>query len=110
MTSQIEPWISAAESAQIATLEAVFEKIEEGQIAVEDAMQALDQARKLLNKEEPEPEETPEGQDTTEQDMWIGEGDSSGARVRKNREKKVEKQKGESIYAKLDGNLGLINE
>ncbi|KAI4863738.1 hypothetical protein F4820DRAFT_426075 [Hypoxylon rubiginosum] len=110
VTSQIEPWISAAESAQIATLEAVFEKIEEGQIAVEDAMQALDQARKLLNKEEPEPEETPEGQDTTEQDMWIGEGDSGGARVRKNREKKVEKQKGESIYAKLDGNLGLINE
>ncbi|KAI6093777.1 hypothetical protein F4821DRAFT_5033 [Hypoxylon rubiginosum] len=110
VTSQIEPWISAADSAQIATLEAVFDRVEEGQVAAEDAMQALDQARKLLNKEKAETEETPEGQDASEQDMWVGEEDNGGARVRKNREKKVEKQKGESIYAKLDGNLGLINE
>ncbi|KAI1764815.1 hypothetical protein GGR53DRAFT_492666 [Hypoxylon sp. FL1150] len=110
VTSQIEPWISAADSAQIATLEAVFEKVEEGQVAAEDAMQALDQARKLLNKEKAEPEGVHEEQDTAEQDMWVGEEGNSGTRVRKNREKKVEKQKGESIYAKLDGNLGLINE
>ncbi|KAI1779964.1 hypothetical protein F4818DRAFT_401224 [Hypoxylon cercidicola] len=110
VTSQIEPWISAADSAQIATLEAVFEKVEEGQVAAEDAMQALDEARKLLNKEEAKPEETPEEQGTSEQDMWIGEEDGGATRVRKNRGKKVEKQKGESIYAKLDGNLGLINE
>ncbi|KAI0176262.1 hypothetical protein GGR52DRAFT_540197 [Hypoxylon sp. FL1284] len=109
-TGQVEPWIAAAESAQIATLEAVFEKVEEGQVAAEDAMQALDEARKLLNKEEAAPEELSEGKDATEQDIWVGEEDSSRARVRKNREKKVEKQKGESIYAKLDGNLGLINE
>ncbi|KAI1404710.1 hypothetical protein F4819DRAFT_97030 [Hypoxylon fuscum] len=110
VTNQIEPWISAANSAQIATLEAVFEKVEEGQIAAEDAMQALEQVRKLLNKEEGEAEQSQEPS-TSEHDMWLGDEDeNSGARTRKNREKKAEKQQGESIYAKLDGNLGLINE
>ncbi|KAI2629760.1 hypothetical protein GGR54DRAFT_278303 [Hypoxylon sp. NC1633] len=110
VVSQIEPWISAANSAQIATLEAVFEKVEEGQVAAEDAMQALDQVRKLLNKDE-EPVESQKDQDNAEPDMWVGEDDENGeTRVRKHSEKKVEKQKGESIYAKLDGNLGLINE
>ncbi|KAI0383850.1 hypothetical protein F5Y04DRAFT_22582 [Hypomontagnella monticulosa] len=110
VTSQVEPWISAAQSAQIATLEAVFEKVEEGQLAAEDAMQALEQVRKLLNKEEKQPEE-PRGEgDGAERDMWVGDDENSGARVRKNREKKLEKQKAQSIYAKLDGNLGLINE
>ncbi|KAI8966022.1 hypothetical protein F5Y11DRAFT_236571 [Daldinia sp. FL1419] len=111
VTDQIEPWISAAHSAQIATLEAVFEKVEEGQIAAEDAMQALDEVRKLLNKEVAEPEQSPGEGSGGERDMWIGEDEeTSGTRVRKNREKKVEKPKGQSIYAKLDGNLGLINE
>ncbi|KAI1459004.1 hypothetical protein F4805DRAFT_98182 [Annulohypoxylon moriforme] len=110
VTSQVEPWISAANSAQIATLEAVFEKVEEGQVAAEDAMEALDQVRKLLNKEEVEPEESHGEQDKAEPDMWVGDDENGGSRVRRNRERKVEKQKGESIYAKLDGNLGLINE
>ncbi|KAI1143411.1 hypothetical protein F5Y05DRAFT_152089 [Hypoxylon sp. FL0543] len=111
VTSQVEPWISAAHSAQIATLEAVFEKVEEGQVAAEDAMQALDEVRKLLNKEVVQPEDSHGEQESSERDMWIGEDDEkAGARVRKNREKKLEKQKGQSIYAKLDGNLGLINE
>ncbi|KAI2468022.1 hypothetical protein F4781DRAFT_282523 [Annulohypoxylon bovei var. microspora] len=111
VTSQVEPWISAANSAQIATLEAVFEKVEEGQVAAEDAMEALDEVRKLLNKEEVEPEQSYGEQESSERDMWVGEDDENGGtRVRRNRDKKVEKQKGESIYAKLDGNLGLINE
>ncbi|OTB08866.1 hypothetical protein M426DRAFT_7584 [Hypoxylon sp. CI-4A] len=111
VTGEVEPWINAAHSAQIATLEAVFEKVEEGQLAAEDAMQALDEVRKLLNKEVAEPEETHGEQGSAEPDMWMGEDEESGGtRVRRNREKKVEKQKGESIYAKLDGNLGLINE
>ncbi|KAI0889986.1 uncharacterized protein GGS22DRAFT_194262 [Annulohypoxylon maeteangense] len=110
VTSQVEPWISAANSAQIAMLEAVFEKVEEGQVAAEDAMEALDQVRKLLNKEEAEPEEPHGDQDNAEPDMWVEDDENGRTRVRKNREKKVEKQKGESIYAKLDGNLGLINE
>ncbi|KAI1416002.1 hypothetical protein F5Y13DRAFT_141038 [Hypoxylon sp. FL1857] len=110
VTTQVEPWISAAHSAQIATLEAVFEKVEEGQVAAEDAMQALDEVRKLLNKEEVQPEEPRAEQESSERDMWIEDDEKSGTRVRKNREKKVEKQKGQSIYARLDGNLGLINE
>lgn len=73
-------------------------------------MQALEEARKLLNKEEQEPKE-PRGEGGgAERDMWVGEDENSGTRVRKNREKKAEKQKAQSIYAKLDGNLGLINE
>ncbi|KAI0898312.1 hypothetical protein F4806DRAFT_354864 [Annulohypoxylon nitens] len=108
VTTQVEPWISAANSAQIAMLEAVFEKVEEGQVAAEDAMEALDQVRKLLNKEEVEPEQSHGEQETSERDLWVE--DDAGTRVRRNREKKAEKPKGESIYAKLDGNLGLINE
>ncbi|KAI1208837.1 uncharacterized protein F4807DRAFT_135605 [Annulohypoxylon truncatum] len=110
VTSQVEPWISAANSAQIAMLEAVFEKVEEGQVAAEDAMEALDQVRKLLNKGEAEPEEPHGEPENAERDMWVGDDENGGTRVRRNREKKAEKQKGESIYAKLDGNLGLINE
>ncbi|KAI1804028.1 hypothetical protein F4811DRAFT_302633 [Daldinia bambusicola] len=110
VTDQIEPWISAAHSAQIATLEAVFEKVEEGQVAAEDAMQALDEVRRLRNKEKTDQEEAPEEGAGAEHDMWIGEDEDSGTRVRKHREKKVEKPKGQSIYARLDGNLGLINE
>ncbi|KAI1105237.1 hypothetical protein F4804DRAFT_304737 [Jackrogersella minutella] len=111
VTNQVEPWISAANSAQIATLEAVFEKVEEGQVAAEDAMEALGEARKLLNKDDAEPEEPHGQQENSDRDMWVGEDDENGGtRVRKNREKKAEKQKGESIYTRLDGNLGLINE
>ncbi|KAI1501741.1 hypothetical protein F5X99DRAFT_190414 [Biscogniauxia marginata] len=116
VTAQVEPWIFAADSAKIATLEAVAEKVEEGQMAVEEAMRSLDEVRKLLNKEEEEAEgqgDKDEGEGSPEDDLWLaGDGDGKGtAPVRKNTEKKKpEKGEEKSIWSKLDGNLGLINE
>ncbi|KAI1082843.1 hypothetical protein F5B20DRAFT_486706 [Whalleya microplaca] len=111
ITSQIEPWIFSADSAKIATLETVAEKFEEGQMAIDDATQALDQVRKLLNKEVEQPPESQEEGDTAEDDIWLAEGDEKGgSRDIKKTEKKAEKGEEKSIWSKLDGNLGSINE
>lgn len=83
----LEPWLVAADAAKLATLETVAEKVEEGQMAVDEALAALDEAAKVLNKEEDETEE----------------GAAAAAKDKKN-------TKGKSIYAKLDGNMGSINE
>ncbi|KAI5866861.1 hypothetical protein GGS23DRAFT_603071 [Durotheca rogersii] len=122
-TRQIEPWIAAANSAQIATLEAVFEKVEEGQAAVEDAMQALDEVRRLLNVDGGdgggEQDEGREGEAgaaaPAERDIWLADEDGGPAAgrersTRRSKKGKARGQPGESIYAQLDGNLGLINE
>lgn len=98
LASQLEPWLLAADAAKLATLETVAEKVEEGQMAVDEAMAALDEARKILNQEE-------EGEDDGEGD---GEGEEDASREQKVPTSAAEK--GKSIYAKLDGNLGLINE
>ncbi|KAI1488163.1 hypothetical protein F5X96DRAFT_105138 [Biscogniauxia mediterranea] len=132
VTALVEPWLFAAESAKIATLEAVAEKVEEGQMAVEEAMQSLSEVRKLLNREDEEKAEPrgeggseegeapPEEEDDDDDDLWLaGDNDGGGGKgaVRKNTEKKKDKKKTppekeerKSIWSKLDGNLGLINE
>ena len=89
LTSLLEPWLVAADAAKLATLETVAEKVEEGQMAVDEALAALDEAAKVLNKEE-------DGEDD------VNDGEAA-ARTKKD-------TKGKSIYAKLNGNLGLINE
>ena len=88
LMSLLEPWLVAADAAKLATLETVAEKVEEGQIAVDEALAALDEAAKVLNKED------------DEDDI---EGDAAAAKDKEN-------TKGKSIYAKLDGNMGSINE
>ncbi|KAI5923276.1 hypothetical protein F4810DRAFT_669604 [Camillea tinctor] len=122
VTALVEPWLFAADSAKIATLEAVAEKVEEGQMAVEEAMRSLSEVRKLLNREDEEEKEPggaeQEGSSSAlpeDDDLWLA-GDDGGKGVRKNTEKrkntkkKPEKEEGKSIWSKLDGNLGLINE
>ncbi|RYP93517.1 hypothetical protein DL770_000401 [Monosporascus sp. CRB-9-2] len=103
VTSLLEPWLVAADAAKLATLETVAEKVEEGQTAVDEAMGALDEARKLLNKEA----EGDEGDDSEEQDASGGAaGDERGGASAR----KITGKGQKSIYAKLDGKLGLINE
>ncbi|KAK7753202.1 hypothetical protein SLS62_004721 [Diatrype stigma] len=104
LATQLEPWLLAADAAKLATLETVAEKVEEGQMAVDEAMAALDEARKLLNREEEgEGDGSVDGEEATG-----GEGLSSRARNVSTGTGAGEG--GKSIYAKLDGNLGLINE
>ncbi|RYP83476.1 hypothetical protein DL769_001379 [Monosporascus sp. CRB-8-3] len=103
VTSLLEPWLVAADAAKLATLETVAEKVEEGQMAVDEAMGALDEARKLLNKEA----EGDEGDNLGKQDASGGAaGDERGGASAR----KVTGKGQKSIYAKLDGKLGLINE
>ncbi|ERS98616.1 hypothetical protein HMPREF1624_05403 [Sporothrix schenckii ATCC 58251] len=88
-------WTNAADSAKIATFEAVFEKVEEGQVALERATQSLVEAELLLGRN-PEDE---------------GDGDGDGDDGKKGGTRKPgarQKQKSGDIWAKLDGELGLL--
>jgi len=93
VATQVEPFVYSADSAKIATLEAVVEKIELGQMAVEEARGRLDEVRRFLDKPDhgEEPASAPSGhrRRNTEGVIIIEE---------------------RSIWSKLDGNLGLIND
>ncbi|KXJ95551.1 hypothetical protein Micbo1qcDRAFT_230777 [Microdochium bolleyi] len=101
VSSQIEPFIYSADSAKIATLEAVVEKIELGQLAVDEAVGRLGEVRRFLNK-------TDDG--TTAQEQ--GHVQAAQGHRRRNTEGKIiiADQYEKSIWSKLDGNLGLIND
>ncbi|KAI0397896.1 hypothetical protein F5Y17DRAFT_295758 [Xylariaceae sp. FL0594] len=104
ITEQIEPWLFAADSAKIATLESVAEEVDKGQIFIEKAMESLNQVSMLQNKGPlrvpPPPVEG--GEDGS------GRSESESAAQEEGQIKCGEK-KG-SLWATLDGNLGLINE
>ncbi|KAI1345119.1 hypothetical protein F5Y15DRAFT_17976 [Xylariaceae sp. FL0016] len=109
IANRVQPFIFAADTAKIDTLEAVAEKVEEGHIAIDDAMEALEQARRLLNREPLKDPESTQGEGAMEQDLWLNEPDEKP--VRRNTEKTKPADEGQqSIWAKLDGNLGLIND
>ncbi|KAI1333444.1 hypothetical protein F5Y16DRAFT_14087 [Xylariaceae sp. FL0255] len=97
--SQVQPWLFAADSAKIATLESVAESVDAGQIAIDDAMQALDEVHRLQNKGELQlPGEVTS--EPKEDEQW-SEGHA--------RKKSINVER-KSIWSMLDGNLGLINE
>ncbi|KAL1890404.1 hypothetical protein Sste5346_008231 [Sporothrix stenoceras] len=87
---RVAAWTNAAESAKIATFEAVFEKVEEGQVALEGATQCLVETELLLGRK-------PEGE----------EEDDKQAENRKPGTKQKPKAKGD-IWASLNGELGLL--
>jgi hypothetical protein len=108
MADRIKPWVFAADSAKIATLESVAEKIEEGQVALESSMAALGEIDGLLGRIS-----TVETQDrdASEADIWLSEGDSKSGRgaTRKHTEAKPDKLNSEGdLWSTLDGNLGLL--
>lgn len=101
IASRIKPWVFAADAAKIGTLEAVAEKIEVGQVALESSMEALHEMDMLLGLEE---EQEVDEVDTTEDDMWL-----QGQGIKKQpRKKKVLQQHKGDPWAKIHGNLGLI--
>ncbi|CAK7209827.1 hypothetical protein SBRCBS47491_000572 [Sporothrix bragantina] len=79
VTQRVVAWTEAADSAKIATFEAVFEKVEEGQVALEGAAESLAEAELLLGK-------TPEGEEASDLKL---------------------KKKGD-IWSALNGELGLL--
>ncbi|KAI0432954.1 hypothetical protein F5Y09DRAFT_113974 [Xylaria sp. FL1042] len=103
VAEQIQPWLFAADSAKIATLEAVAEAVDKGQMSIEDAMQALDQVSMLQNKG---PLQVPEDGSASSAE----ESERAEASAERRSEKKAIKDGQKSIWSALDGNLGLINE
>ncbi|KAI1811728.1 hypothetical protein GGS20DRAFT_561540 [Poronia punctata] len=111
VTEQIQPWLFAADSAKITTLETVAEEVEKGQMSIQEAMNILDQVSKLQNKgplQVPSEGSRPGSEDratkSTEEDRKNSTGSVKSA------DKKEPKNGEKSIWATLDGNLGLINE
>lgn len=110
-SGRVKPWIFAAESAKISTLEAVAEKIEEGQVALEGSVRTLGEINQLLGKR---PDD--DGQDgggtggTGEDDVWLAEGQPSrAAGTRRHTIRKADKPAhSRTAWDMLDGNLGLL--
>lgn len=104
LTGRVQPWVNAADSAKIVMLEAVAEKVEEGQLALENSMKALRQIGHLLGQDE----EVGGGQediteDTTESDFWMNAGPKHPSKTRRHTEKKPK-----DAWSGVHGNLGLI--
>ncbi|KAI2638181.1 hypothetical protein GGS21DRAFT_538402 [Xylaria nigripes] len=109
VTEQIQPWLYAADSAKIATLEAVAEAVDKGQMSIEDAVQALDQVSLLQNKGHIDtPDDAEVG--SSEQDKKSEESGENSNEGAQRTEKKATQDQQKSIWSALDGNLGLINE
>ncbi|KAF6808084.1 hypothetical protein CSOJ01_07772 [Colletotrichum sojae] len=108
-SERVKPWVFAADSAKIAILEAVAEKIEEGQVALEGSTTALQEVDKLLGKEQKTVGEQAEG-DTTEDDIWLTQGSVGKASSRKHaaHSRRETMVKAGDIWSTIDGNLGLI--
>lgn len=109
ISNRVQPWVFAADSAKLATLEAVAEKIEEGQVALEDSTKYLAEIDQLLGRSTGQGDDSVDG-DTAVDDIWLAETQTP----RKGSEAPV-RSKGEvvketrDVWSTLDGDLGLIN-
>ncbi|KAK3902413.1 hypothetical protein C8A05DRAFT_44155 [Staphylotrichum tortipilum] len=109
-SARVRPWVFAADSAKIATLEAVAEKIEEGQVALEGSMRTLGEIGELLG--DPGDGQNKDGTGE-EEDVWLAEGAQPEGRTvggrrqtLRQREKAVVQVR--TVWDLLDGGLGLI--
>ncbi|KAK4128397.1 hypothetical protein N657DRAFT_560941 [Parathielavia appendiculata] len=110
LTNKVKPWVFAADSAKISTLEAVAEKIEEGQIALESSMRTLEEIDELLGQL-PDKKQEEEQPSTGEDDLWLAEGQHAGksAGARKHTLRKADTPaQPNTVWDTLDGKLGLL--
>lgn len=106
LTGQVEPWAYASESSKIATFEAITEKIEEAQMALEDATGTLAETDKLLGKNIQADSRAGEN----ESDIWLeneGSGNKGGPKQRAGKDKADGSSAGD-IFSPLKADLGLI--
>ncbi|KAL1882718.1 hypothetical protein VTK73DRAFT_1238 [Phialemonium thermophilum] len=104
----LQPWAFAADSAKIATLENVAEKIEKGQISLESSAKVLREVDHLLGvKVTPDPEER--RPTVTVDDIWLNDDQLGSQRgpQRKHGNQSTRPQEIQDIWSTLDGNLGL---
>ncbi|KAK8089482.1 hypothetical protein PG997_004443 [Apiospora hydei] len=111
VAKQVEPWIYAADSAKIATLEMVAEKVEEGMLSIDEARGAIDEVCKLLMIDVDEVQQRSEQEkDTAAEDTQTIKNPPKRAIEMKAREEEEQKKLPKTIWSILDGNLGAINE
>ncbi|KAK3693837.1 hypothetical protein B0T22DRAFT_53048 [Podospora appendiculata] len=109
--SRVKPWVFAADSAKISTLEAVAEKIEEGQIALESSMRTIGEIDQLLGRKPPPPDGLEQAGQALKDDIWLTEGQPAGkaAMLRKHADRKGSVTRpSEDVWDMLDGKLGLL--
>ncbi|KPM39477.1 hypothetical protein AK830_g7087 [Neonectria ditissima] len=107
-TGRIQPWVFAADSAKIATLETVAERVEGGQVALESSMKALREIDHLLGREQVDGPDEPK-EEPTDDDFWLNTGTKKTTSTRKHTEKeKGAAKKASDAWSSLQGNLGLI--
>ncbi len=107
-SGRVTPWVFAADSAKISTLEIVAEKIEEGQLALEGAMERLEEIDRLLGRHPAGRSALSQG-DPADEDIWLADNAPSNkaAKARKRVEEGSHTQAGD-VWDVLDGSLGLI--
>ncbi|EGY22755.1 hypothetical protein VD0002_g2018 [Verticillium dahliae] len=106
--SQVRPWVYAADSAKISTMETVAEKVEEGHLALEGSMKALHDVEQLFGRKRNEHDRVITG-DTTEDDIWLTEEPSRKAGARQHPDAATFKWGNRANpWAVLDGKLGLM--
>lgn len=112
LSDRVQPWVFAADTAKLATLEAVAERIEEGQVALERSTKSLAEVDQLLGRNMSPEDESTADEDTTVDDIWLAEsasprkGPAPKAHVRNKSNMAKEKV---DIWSTLDGSVGLIN-
>jgi hypothetical protein len=112
LSDRVQPWISAADAAKLATLEAVAEKIEQGQVALEQSTRSLTEIDQLLGRNTNTGGETMADEDSTMNDIWLAgcssprKGPMPNAHTKDKGDRVNQKQ---DIWSTLDGDLGLIN-
>ena len=110
-SARVRAWVSAADAAKMATLEAVAGRLEEGQLALEGSMTALHEIDRLLGKTAAEEAAAADEEEEEEEDIWLAEAEPSkkGTASKKHasrRRPKAEKEK--DLWSMLQGNIGLM--
>lgn len=112
LSDRVQPWVFAADAAKLATLEAVAEKIEEGQVALERSTKSLTEIDQLLGRNTNPGGACTTDEDTTIDDIWLAESASPRKgptpRAQGRNKSNMAEEKGD-IWSTLDGSIGLIN-
>lgn len=106
LTKRVQPWVSAADAAKLATLETVAEKIEDGQVALENSTKHLAEIDQLLGRNQ---RDEPTEDDSTVDDIWLAETQTPRKGTKSHLRGKSDAGEPKDIWSTLDGNLGLIN-
>ncbi|KAK0730676.1 hypothetical protein B0H67DRAFT_562535 [Lasiosphaeris hirsuta] len=114
-SSRVKPWVFAADSAKIATLEVVAEKIEEGQLAIEGSMRTISEIDQLLKPHasgqgEEGGNSEGGGEGDSVEDIWLAESRPSGKSTSAQNiaGKGAGSRSAGDVWDMLDGNLGLL--